>query len=320
MPKPKRDYTTSANHGRNKTRSDEKKAIRGKERARTPKRKVKKATQDARSAFLMQMGYNQQRTNYDIVRPMNDAKRSIMGENTYGAKDGAGANPHVDKFDATKKRLGYNNVGDGSVGGTKNKKISHSVKGRVASSERQKGKAGKGYGDYSPMAESDASETIWNKTDRYRDSGGKHPKKGKSRNKVLWNSKRRNRDKGVKDISFSEHQEQKAARKAKSNRDHEKFLKRRRNVAVASSAIGAAAGIYAGNKLSKFMTGDKKKKKKKDSDDENYTTVKSYKRKRKSQNFSEGKKRRKKKKSRCWSNYKPTPGKEAYSDGSCRKR
>ena len=32
------------------------------------------------------------------------------------------------------------------------------------------------------------------------------------------------------------------------------------------------------------------------------------------------KKKKKKKGSRCWSGYEPTPGKEPYSDGSCRKK
>ena len=32
------------------------------------------------------------------------------------------------------------------------------------------------------------------------------------------------------------------------------------------------------------------------------------------------KKKKKKKKGRCWSGYEPTPGKEPYSDGSCRKK
>ena len=32
------------------------------------------------------------------------------------------------------------------------------------------------------------------------------------------------------------------------------------------------------------------------------------------------KKKKKKKKGRCWSGYEPTPGKAAYSDGSCRKK
>ena len=31
-------------------------------------------------------------------------------------------------------------------------------------------------------------------------------------------------------------------------------------------------------------------------------------------------KKKKKKGSRCWSGYEPTPGKEPYSDGSCRKK
>ena len=31
-------------------------------------------------------------------------------------------------------------------------------------------------------------------------------------------------------------------------------------------------------------------------------------------------KKKKKKKGRCWSGYEPTPGKEPYSDGSCRKK
>ena len=30
--------------------------------------------------------------------------------------------------------------------------------------------------------------------------------------------------------------------------------------------------------------------------------------------------RQKKKKGRCWEGYEPTPGKEPYSDGSCRKK
>ena len=198
--RPKKDYTTSVNHGRNKTRADERTAFRGKNgRVKTPKRKHRKAVQDAKHAFLMQMGYNEQRSNYDIISPISDAKRSIMGENTYGSQDGAGANPHVDKFDATKKRLGFANVGDGKVGGTKNQKISYSVKGRVATSEKMKGVSGKGYGDYAPMAEADAPEAVWNKDDRYKDSkGGRHSKKGRTRNKVLWDRSRRNRDKGIK--------------------------------------------------------------------------------------------------------------------------
>ena len=32
------------------------------------------------------------------------------------------------------------------------------------------------------------------------------------------------------------------------------------------------------------------------------------------------KKKKKKKKGRCWSGYEPTPGKAAYSDGSCQKK
>ena len=32
------------------------------------------------------------------------------------------------------------------------------------------------------------------------------------------------------------------------------------------------------------------------------------------------KKKKKKRKGRCWSGYEPTPGKEPYSDGSCRKK
>ena len=32
------------------------------------------------------------------------------------------------------------------------------------------------------------------------------------------------------------------------------------------------------------------------------------------------KSKKKKKKGRCWSGYEPTPGKEPYSDGSCRKK
>tara|TARA_Y100000748_G_scaffold212028_1_gene177834 strand:+ start:271 stop:549 length:279 start_codon:yes stop_codon:yes gene_type:complete len=32
------------------------------------------------------------------------------------------------------------------------------------------------------------------------------------------------------------------------------------------------------------------------------------------------KKDKKKKKGRCWEGYEPTPGKEPYSDGSCRKK
>ena len=32
------------------------------------------------------------------------------------------------------------------------------------------------------------------------------------------------------------------------------------------------------------------------------------------------KEKKKKKKGRCWSGYEPTPGKEPYSDGSCRKK
>jgi len=188
--RPKKDYTTSVNHGKNKTRADEKAAINGKKgRAKTPRRKHKKAVQDAKHAFLMQMGYNQQRSNYDIITPIKDAKRSIKGENTYGDQDGAGANPLVDKFDATKSRLGMNK-------GSK-KKLSHSTKGRVATSERKKDGAGT---DYAPMAEANAPESIWNKTDRYRDAakGGKHAKKGKTRNKVMWSKSRRNKDKGVK--------------------------------------------------------------------------------------------------------------------------
>ncbi len=31
-------------------------------------------------------------------------------------------------------------------------------------------------------------------------------------------------------------------------------------------------------------------------------------------------KKKKKKKGRCWEGYEPTPGKEPYSDGSCRKK
>jgi len=31
-------------------------------------------------------------------------------------------------------------------------------------------------------------------------------------------------------------------------------------------------------------------------------------------------KKKKKKKGRCWSGYEPTPGKAAYSDGSCQKK
>ena len=30
--------------------------------------------------------------------------------------------------------------------------------------------------------------------------------------------------------------------------------------------------------------------------------------------------KKKKKKGRCWEGYEPTPGKEPYSDGSCRKK
>ena len=33
-----------------------------------------------------------------------------------------------------------------------------------------------------------------------------------------------------------------------------------------------------------------------------------------------GTKKKKKKKGRCWEGYEPTPGKEPYSDGSCRKK
>ena len=123
-----------------------------------------------------------------------------MGENTYGKRDGSGARDFVDEFDATKKRLGFANVGDGKVGGTKNKKISHQISGRMTSSEKKKGNSSSGsYGDYAPMAEADASETLWSSKDRYKDSkSGKYPKKGKSRNAVLWNKSRRNRDKGIK--------------------------------------------------------------------------------------------------------------------------
>ena len=32
------------------------------------------------------------------------------------------------------------------------------------------------------------------------------------------------------------------------------------------------------------------------------------------------KSKKKKKKGRCWTGYEPTPGKEPYSDGSCRKK
>ena len=32
------------------------------------------------------------------------------------------------------------------------------------------------------------------------------------------------------------------------------------------------------------------------------------------------KSKKKKKKGRCWEGYEPTPGKEPYSDGSCRKK
>ena len=32
------------------------------------------------------------------------------------------------------------------------------------------------------------------------------------------------------------------------------------------------------------------------------------------------KSKKKKKKERCWTGYEPTPGKEPYSDGSCRKK
>ena len=66
MARPKKDYTTSVNHGKNKTRSDERAAFKGtKDKARTPSRKYKKATEDAKHAFLMQTGYNKQRSNYD---------------------------------------------------------------------------------------------------------------------------------------------------------------------------------------------------------------------------------------------------------------
>ena len=177
---PKKNYTISSNQGKNKTRADEKANINGtKYRYSTPSRQYKKATEDAKAAFLMQTGYNKQRSNYDIVNPMKRIKQEIKGQSSYNQSFGKGpAVEHVDKFDGRKKKLGYQGVGDGYVGGTKNNKSAAVPNGRMRTSESL-GKA-KGSGDYTKMDTSDSSQTIWGKGDRYRDSsGGKHVKKAK---------------------------------------------------------------------------------------------------------------------------------------------
>ena len=174
----KKNYTISTNHGKNKTRADEKANINGtKYRYSTPSRHYKKATEDAKAAFLMQTGYNKQRSNYDIISPMKRVKSEIKGESSYNKSFGKGpAVEHVDSFDARKKKLGYQGVGDGYVGGTKNNTDAAVPNGRMRTSEGSK----KSKGGYHPMDASDSSTTIWGKGNRYRDSsGGKHVKKSK---------------------------------------------------------------------------------------------------------------------------------------------
>ena len=186
----RKDYTTSANHGKNKTRADEKKNIHGSVyKYRAPKRQYTKATQDAKAAFLMQSGYNSQRSNYDIVKPINQAKAEIQGNSSYGRGYGKGpAVDHVDAFDARKKKLGYQAVGDGSVNGTKNNTSVATPKGRMATSEK-KGSSKKGY---YPMDTSDSSATLWGKSDRYRDgSGSKHIKSSRKSAKQTFKQKKK---------------------------------------------------------------------------------------------------------------------------------
>ena len=60
----------------------------------------------------------------------------------------------------------------------------------------------------------------------------------------------------------------------------------------------------------------KKKRKKRESESESESSSSSS----EPESDGEGESNKGKKKGRCWEGYEPTPGKEPYTDGSCRKK
>lgn len=190
-----RDFTGSTNKGANKTRRDQEKAIKGtKHRApkRTRKGNYNKAVEDAKAAFLMQTGYLEQRSNYDIISPVKDAKAAIKGEGTIGT----GSPEFVNRYDKAVARTGQNKQYKGKLnldnGGPEFvNKFDRTVKKwskkddprpsaksmapsyRMTTSEVKKASKD----DYAPMMDADAFGASWSKSDRYLDS----PKGSKSR-------------------------------------------------------------------------------------------------------------------------------------------
>lgn len=188
-----KNFTGSSNLGKNKTRKKEKAALHGNDYSKVARKKsvkYKKAVEDARAAFLMQTGYNQQRSNYDIITPVKDAKNSIEGNNTYPTK-ATGGPDFVNNYDAAVVRTANNRNGNHDAGGSTSidkfdsivKKVGQgkyrSIIPRNTMPTSEKKNSYKN-GGFSYSNEASASSSIWDKKERYRDApSGHHVNKGK---------------------------------------------------------------------------------------------------------------------------------------------